>query len=249
VSRYAELTADVSGRDVGDVAADVEALIDRTDFPLDHHAEVLGGYAQRQADLLVMGTVALTALVVVLLLFQAAFRSWRLAAVGMVAVVGAMSGGLVAALALDGRVTLGSAAGLIAGFGLAVRGLVSLLGHFRGLRFSGDKDLDADVVTRATGAIVVPAVLTALATLALFAPAAVMGRQAGLEVLAPAAVVVIAVAVTATLVNLLVVPVMYLRFGKGGDDDIWADDKAGVPRPRTAVPSEIRREAATGSPS
>jgi Cu/Ag efflux pump CusA len=250
VSRYAELTADVSGRDVADVAADVEALIDRTEFPLDHHAEVLDGYAQRRADLQVQGTIALSALVAVLLLFQAAFRNWRLAAVGMVAVVGAMSGGLVAALAIDGRVTLGSAAGLLAGLGLAVRGLVSLLDHYRRLRLWGVEDLDVAVVTRATGATVVPTVLSALATVAMFAPAALMGREAGLELLAPAAVVVIAVAVTATPVNLLVVPAMYLRFGKGRDDDIWADDTVDVPRPRAAAaPGGIRRETPTGGPS
>jgi Cu/Ag efflux pump CusA len=247
VSRYTELTADVSGRDVGEVAADVEALIDRTEFPLDHHAELFDGYAQRRADLDLLGTVALTVLVAVLLLLQAAFRSWRLAVVGLVALVAAMSGGLLAALAVDGRITLGSAAGLVAGLGVATRGLVSLLGHYRRLRLWGDEALDVAVVTRATGAMVVPTVLSALATVVLFAPAAVMGRQPGLEVLAPAAVVILGVALTATLVNLLVVPAMYLRFGKAREDDIWADETV-LPRPGaedvpapTAIP--------TGGPS
>ena len=43
VTRYVELTADVSGRDVGDVNRDVDAVVAGLSFPLDHHAEVLAG--------------------------------------------------------------------------------------------------------------------------------------------------------------------------------------------------------------
>jgi len=248
VARYAELTADVSGRDVGDVAGEVETLIDRTEFPLDHHAELLDGYVQRQDDLQLLGTISLAALVAALLLLQAAFRSWRLAAIGLVALVAATSGGLLVVLAVDGRITLGSAAGLVVGLGIAARGLVSLLGHYRRLRLWGDEALDVAVVARATGAMVTPTVLAGLATVALFAPAAVMGRQPGLEVLAPAAAVILGVVVTATLVNLLVVPAIYLRFGRAREDDIWAEETARAPRPPTEDVA-ARSEIPTGTPS
>jgi len=230
VARYAELTADVSGRDVGDVVADVEALIGQTAFPLDHHAEVLDGYAQRQADQQRLATMALTALVAVLLLLQAAFRSWRLAAIGLIALVAAMSGGLGAALANDGRITLGSATGLFVGLGIAARGLVTLIGHYQRLRLWGENALDAALVRRATTEIAGPILLSTLGTVVLLGPAVFLGGRPGLEVLQPAAVAILGALVTATLVNLLVMPAVYLRFGNVRQDDIWADAvPAGAP--------------------
>jgi Cu/Ag efflux pump CusA len=240
VARYAELTADVRGRDVGDVAADVEALIGQTDFPLDHHAEVLDGYTERQADLRVLAMMGLTALVAVLLLLQAAFRSWRLAAIGVVALPAAMTGGLLAALLADGRITLGSAAGLFVGLAIAARGLVALVGHYQGLRLWGDQAADAALVLRATGETVAPMVLSTLGIVALLGPAAVLGRQPGLEVLQPAAVTILGVLVTATVVDLLVLPALYLRFGKVREPDIWADEVPADAAPEPVLSQEAQ---------
>ena len=49
VSTYIDVTADVSGRDVATVARDVDAVLEQVEFPLEHHAEVLGGFEERQA--------------------------------------------------------------------------------------------------------------------------------------------------------------------------------------------------------
>jgi len=232
VARYAGLAADVTGRDVSDVAADVEALIEQTEFPLDHHAEVLGGYAQRQAEQQRLATMAVTALIAILLLLQAAFRSWRLAVIGMIALSAAMSGGLVAALMTHGRITLGSAAGLFVGLGIAARGLLTLVGHYHHLRLWGEQALDAALVLRATGEKVAPIVISTLGIVALLGPTAILGQQPGLEVLQPAAVAILGVLVTATIVDLVAMPALYLRFGKFRDDDASADEmRADLPHP------------------
>jgi Cu/Ag efflux pump CusA len=250
VARYAEVGADVSGRDVSDVAADVEVLIARTEFPLDHHAEVLDGYAERQDDLQILAAVTLAAVLAVLLLLQAAFRSWRSAAIGLVALVASMSGGLLAVLVTEGELALGSAAGLFVGLGIAARGLVTLVGHYQRLRLWREEALDAALMAKATSEMVTPLVVSALGMVALLGPAAVLGRQPGLEVLQPAAVAILGVLATTTIVNLLVMPAMYLRFGKAREDDIWADDvvAADAPRPREET-AGAQREIATGTPS
>ena len=231
VARYAGLAADVTGRDVGDVAADVEALIAQTEFPLDHHAEILGAYAQRQAEQQRLATIAVTALIAILLLLQAAFRSWRLAAIGMVALSAAMSGGLLAALVTHGGITLGSAAGLFVGLGIAARGLITLVGHYHHLRLWGDQTLDAALVGLATGEKVAPTVISTLGIVALLGPTAILGRQPGLEVLQPAVAALLGVLVTATIVNLVAMPALYLRFGKFRDDVSADEMRAQLPHP------------------
>ena len=44
VATYLDVTADVSGRDVAGVAGEVDELVNGVQFPLEHHAELLGGY-------------------------------------------------------------------------------------------------------------------------------------------------------------------------------------------------------------
>ncbi|OLB80156.1 MAG: hypothetical protein AUI14_07680 [Actinobacteria bacterium 13_2_20CM_2_71_6] len=107
VSRRIDVTADVRGRDVDAVVADIRNRLKGVDFPLEYHAEVLGGYADRAAARNQLLGLTLAALIGVFLLLQAAFGSWRLAALLFVTLPVAVVGGVVAAL-LDGGLTLGT---------------------------------------------------------------------------------------------------------------------------------------------
>ena len=78
VSRSIDVTADVGGRDYDAVMADVNERLAQVQFPLEYHAEVLGDQADARAvERRVLGVAAIAA-VLVLLLLQAAFASWRL---------------------------------------------------------------------------------------------------------------------------------------------------------------------------
>ncbi|HSV37362.1 MAG TPA: efflux RND transporter permease subunit [Nocardioidaceae bacterium] len=224
VARFLELTADVSGRDVSDVTSDVEAAIAATAFPLDHHAEVIDLYAERQADTTRLIGVAVAVLIAIFLLLQAAFRSWRLAVLGLVTLPVAVTGGLFVALLDGGTVKLGTIAGILVGLGLAARGLVTFVRHCQHLQIHEGVAFDDALVVRATRDRLVPMLQSALATVALLAPIAVLGGRAGLEVLQPAVLAVMGVLVTSTLVNLVALPALYLRFGKDADFDNWVDE-------------------------
>jgi Cu/Ag efflux pump CusA len=224
VNRYVEVTADVSGRSVSDVNDEVKAALAAVEFPLDHHAEVLGGYADQQEATFQLLAVGLVAALVVFLLLQAAFRSWRLAAVALVALPLAMVGGLVATLFTGGTITLGVVAGLVAVLGIAARGVVSSLDHLRELQRREHLAWGPELVVQSSRARLVPTLTTALATAAVVAPLAVAGRGTGFELIGPAAVAVLGGLVTCILVTAYVVPVVATRLGSGPDHDSWADD-------------------------
>ena len=123
-----------SGRDVGAVTDDVRSALAGVDFPLEYHAELLGDYAERQP----MPTEALrlrvAAAIAIFLLLQAAFGSWRLAAV-IVPGFPARARRRPVAIALDGRRRF---AGLRRRasrrcFAIAVRTGVTLVRRFRQL--------------------------------------------------------------------------------------------------------------------
>jgi Cu/Ag efflux pump CusA len=220
---YLDVVANVSGRDVGDAAADIEQALGSVEFPLEYHPAVLGGYAEDAAARSRVVAVGVAVLIVVFLLLQAAFVSWRLAVLAFLATPVALAGAAVAASITGGEVTLGTAAGFVAVYGIATRWVIVLLRHYQRLRRDGEP-FGSDLVIRGTRERLVPVLVTAIASAAAFLPFAFSSGAAGFEVVGPMAAAIIGGLVTATLVTLVVVPAMYLRFGFVTEVDTSAED-------------------------
>lgn len=234
VASYLDVTAGVAGRDVHAVAADVEDVVEGVTFPLEHHAEVVGGFEEARATDARLAAAALAALVAVFLLLQAAFRSWRLAAFGLPALLLALAGGLAATLMTGGTLGLGSIGGLVAVLGIAARGVVLLVRRYQHLEQVAGVPFGPELVLRGTRDTLAPTLMSFLAIVVALAPFVVVGGS-GFEIVHPAAIAVLGGLVTTTLIILFVVPVLYLRFGFEPERDIWDDEVlAAVPRPRQA---------------
>ncbi|MGH2630196.1 MAG: efflux RND transporter permease subunit, partial [Actinomycetota bacterium] len=223
VESYVDVGAGVSGRDVGAVAGDVEAALAQITFPLEHHAKVLGGFEEDAAARSRVIAIAVAALIGIFLLLQAAFASWRLALLAFLALPMALAGGAVAVLLDGGDVTLGSVAGFVAVLGLAVRGVVVLIRHYQELQREGES-FGADLVIQGTRERLLPILTTALASAVVFIPFVVSGGSAGFEIVGPMSAVILGGLVTTTLLSLVVIPAVYLRFGYVTELDTSADD-------------------------
>ena len=224
IATYLDVTADVSGREVGAVAGDVEDVVERVQFPLEHHAAVLGGFEERQADRTRLLAVAVAAALAIFLLLQAAFASWRLAVLSFLALPLALVGGVAAVLLTGGTLTLGSIAGLVGVLGLAARGVLLLIRHYRRLERTEGVPFGSELVLRGTRDVLAPTLMAALAVVVVLAPIVVVGSVPGFELLHPMAVTVLGGLVTVVLVTMFVVPVLYLRFGSVSDQDAWTDE-------------------------
>ena len=121
VSRRLDIVAGVDGRSVSDVAADLEQRLADQDLPLEYHAEVLTASTAEEVNAGLVIGFAIAAAMAAFLLFQAAFQSWRLAAIGFSALPLSLVGGLVAGLITEQQLSLGSLLGLLAVLGLAAR--------------------------------------------------------------------------------------------------------------------------------
>lgn len=213
VSRFVDVDVSVQGRRLGAVAADIQARLGTIAFPLEFHAEVLGESAEQQAAQLRVLAVALTALIGMLLLLQAAYTSWNLAYVTLLTLPVSLAGGVLAAFASRDGLTLGSFFGLLAILGIAVRTGMVLIGHLQHLeRYEGER-FGKDLVLRGAQERLAPILMTALAVGLAFLPFILFGDIAGHEIVRPMAIVMIGGLVTTTLLNLFVIPALYLRFG------------------------------------
>jgi CzcA family heavy metal efflux pump len=209
VRRYLDVIADVRGRDLGAVAADIDSRLKQIQLPLEYHAEVLGDYAGQQAAQIRLLILAIAAAIGVFFLLQAAYGNWRLALLSFLTLPSALAGGLLAALA-GGAISLGTLAGLLAVFGIAARNQIALIKHYQHLvRYEGEP-FGVGLALRGARERLAPILMTTFATGLVLLPTLFLGDIPGLEIVRPMAIAILGGLVTATLLNLFILPALFL---------------------------------------
>src|SRR3712207_2778853 len=158
--------------------------------------------------------LGLAALVAIVLLLQAAFGSLRLALIAFVLLPAALVGGVLAVWLGDGVLSLGSLVGFLTVFGIAARNGILMISHFQHLERVEGEPFGPALVMRGASERLAPILMTASACALALIPLAVAGSIPGHEIEHPMAIVILGGLATATLLNLLVLPALYLRFGK-----------------------------------
>ena len=208
---YVDVLMGVDGRDPSAVVSDVAQRVAGVKFPLEYHPELLGEYAQRGGTQQRLIGTALAVLVGMLLLLQACFRNWTLAAVGLGAIAASVAGALlVATVAGAGSLTLGSTVGLLAVLGLAARHNLMLISGLQASDQALPQSAKLDRVLRVTQQQLPAICVSVLATLLALLPIIAGGFAAGLEVVRPTAIVIAGGLLISGLITTLVVPVLYL---------------------------------------
>jgi Cu/Ag efflux pump CusA len=213
-SRRIDVGANVEGRDLGSVVEEIEDRLEGVKFPREYHAEVLGEsneLSAAQNRLLLFGAAAAVA---IFLLLQTAFRSFRLALLLFLTLPMALVGGVLGAWLTGGVISLGSLVGFLTVFGIAARNGILMISHFQHLERYEGETFGPGLVLRGARERLAPILMTALATGLALVPLVIMGNIPGHEIEHPMAVVILGGLVTSTLLNLFVLPSLFLRFGK-----------------------------------
>ena len=214
-SRRIDVHANVKGRDLGSVANEVEARLQKINFPIGYYPQLLGEYKERQAARKNLLASAIVVAVAIFLILHASLRSWRLASLIFLGLPAALIGGLLAAFAGDRVVSLGSLVGMITVLGIAARNGILLLQHYRHLEQVEGEPFGLGLVLRGASERLSPILMTTLCTALALLPLVVRGSIPGHEIEHPMAVVILGGLVTSTLLTLFIVPFLYLRFGAG----------------------------------
>jgi Cu/Ag efflux pump CusA len=218
ISNYYDVVADVNGSDLGGAQWAVDRALQSIKFPLETHAELLGGYAQHAAAQKRVLAVSIGVIIWALLILQAAFRSWRLATVMLLAMPFAVAGGVLTTFASDRLVSLGALAGLAAVLVLAVRNGSLLVRHFQDLERQG-VPRGTELIVKGGSDLFVPVLMTAVTLALLLVPIVAFGAQPGMEIIRPMAIALLGGLVSSTLLTLFAVPVLYLWCGTGPRPD------------------------------
>jgi CzcA family heavy metal efflux pump len=211
VQRKMVVQANVSGRDLGGVIDDIRAAVDARVVPPAGYYLVYGGQfeSQEQASrtIYLLGGFVVAG---IFLLLYLAFRSARLALVIMVNLPLALVGGVAAAYLSGGVLSVGSLVGFITLFGIATRNGIMMISHYEHLRTVEGAPFE-EAVERGSLERLSPVLMTALCAGLALVPLVLAGGEPGNEIQAPMGVVILGGLLSATALNMIVVPALYAR--------------------------------------
>lgn len=213
--RVQTITCEVVGRDVESFVSDArKALAAKVRLSPGSYVE-FGGSSEAQAaaarDLLVHSVMAAAAIV---LLLWVVLGEWRNLALVLLNIPFALVGGVLAVAVTGGGISLGSLVGFVTLFGITLRNSVMLLSHFNHLVTVEGMAWGADAAVRGARERLSPILMTAFATALGLLPLALGSGDPGREIEGPMALVILGGLFTSTMLNLLVMPSLALRFGK-----------------------------------
>jgi CzcA family heavy metal efflux pump len=228
-SRRIDVVASVRGRDLSSVVTDLNKGLAGVSYPVGFHAELLGEYKELQSAQSRLIAAGVLAAVVIFLLLQAAFGSWRLATFVFLTLPMALVGGTLAAWLGGGVISLGSLVGFFTIFGIAARNAILLVNHCQHLEKNEGQKFGPALVIRGARERLSPILMTSLATGLALVPLIFLGDRPGHEIEYPLAIVIVGGLVTSTLLTLFVVPSLYLRLARPRAAVIGGNETGAIP--------------------
>lgn len=212
VQRKMVVQANVAGRDMGGVVDDLRREVEATVKLPEGTFIVYGGQFESAREAArAIGGLSLLALVAVFGLLVMAYRSARHAVLTLVNLPLALVGGVFAVAVTSGSISTPGLVGFVTLFGIATRNGILLITHYDHLLQQG-VDL-ATAVRRGSTERLSPVLMTALCAGLALVPLVLAGDAAGNEIQAPMGVVILGGLLSATALNMFVLPALFLRFG------------------------------------
>ena len=216
VQRRIVVQANVADRDLGSVIADAqEKIASQVKLPSGYFVEYGGQFESQQQATRVLLSYGAVAIVVIFLLLYKAFNSARASFLIMANLPLALIGGVIAIFLTGGIMSVPSLIGLISVFGIAARNGIILVTHYHNLRVDGLPR--EEVVIEGSKERLAPVLMTAAAAAFGLLPL-LFGDLAGKELERPMAQVILGGLFTSTVLNMIVVPVLYLKYGWERDE-------------------------------
>jgi Cu/Ag efflux pump CusA len=213
--RHQTVTSNVTGRDLTSFFNELSERVHKeVDFPADIYPEFTGAaiaQAQSREDLIVHSSIA--GLAVMLLLYMALSNVRNLGLV-LINLPFSLVGGVIAVLMTNGVLSIGSMVGFVTLFGITLRNSIMLVSHFQHLVEEEGEAWNLDTAIRGAQERLPSILITALVTALAMLPIAVNSDNPGREIMGPMASIIIGGLISSTILNLLVLPSVMLRYGK-----------------------------------
>ena len=222
--RRQTVTGNVLDRDLDDFMAELkQRVLTEVAFSADSYPEFTGAaveQAQARKELILH---ALLAGAGVLIFIYIAIGSIRHVLLTLANLPFALIGGVAAVVLTGATLSVGSVVGFVTLFGITVRNSIMLLSHYRYLVEAEGKDWNLDTAVQGAQERLPSILMTALVTALAMFPIAFNSDNPGREIMGPMAAIIIGGLASSTLLNLLLLPAILLRYGRF--KDVGLNDK------------------------
>ena len=208
VKRKIVVAANVQGRDLRGVVSEIQQIIDSNiKMPEGYNIEYGGQFESEEKASKLLLVTAILAIVIIFLLLYYEFRDVKLSLVVLVNLPLALIGGILIVSFTSGILSIASTIGFISLFGIATRNGILLVSRYEDLRKEGVQGID--LLMKGALDRLNPILMTAFTTGLALIPLAIKGGEPGNEIQSPMAVVILGGLLSATILNLLVIPCVY----------------------------------------
>ena len=209
VERKSVIAVNVAeGTDLAGAVEAIQQALAAFELPEGVRVEIGGQYESVQTANRLLVVTALLALLAIFGLLYWEFQTWKLAGLVLANLPLALIGGIGAIAVTSGVVNIASIIGLISLFGIAARNGILLISRYEDLR-KAKGGFDEAMLTKGAVDRLNPIVMTALSTAMALVPLALQAGESGSEIQSPMAVVILGGLISATVLNLFVMPAMY----------------------------------------
>jgi len=212
--RVQTVTCNVEGRDLTSFVNEARRRISDVSLPPGTYAEFAGTAAaqgQSRRDLLAHSLLAGLGIMLLLSVVMGYSRNLLLVLANLPF---ALVGGVLAAWAAGGNLSLGSLVGFVTLFGITLRNSIMMISHYEHLVGVEGMTWGLNAALRGASERLTPVLMTALVTGLGLLPLANGSGDPGREIEGPMAIVILGGLLTSTALNLLVLPALALRYGK-----------------------------------
>ena len=212
--RVQTVTCNVRGRSVDSFVQEARKRISSIKFPAGTYVSFAGTAAAQAQSLHELIVNSLLAGLGIILLLSVVMGTARNLLLVLVNLPFALVGGVIAAGLTGGDLSLGSLVGFVTLFGITLRNSIMLISHYEHLVESESMTWGIETAMRGASERLAPILMTALVTGLGLLPLAIGSGDPGREVEGPMAIVILGGLLTSTLLNLLVLPTLALRYGR-----------------------------------
>jgi Cu/Ag efflux pump CusA len=215
VQRRIVISCNVAGRDLGSVINDIRSNVVRAvPMPAGYRVEYGGQFESQQTASRRLGLLFVAVIAGLFMLLVLALGRAGDAVIVMVNLPLALIGGVAGVYLAGGVLSVASMIGFITLFGIATRNGIMLVSHIQHLMNDEGVTDFREAVERGAHERLVPILMTAMAAGLALIPLASGGGKTGSEIQTPMAIVILCGLTTSTLLNMIVVPTLYLRYAR-----------------------------------
>ncbi len=217
--RRQTITCNTEGRDVQSFVTEAKrTLAERVKLPAGMYLEFAGSAEAESAATQQLALHSIIAGVGILLLLSAALGHWHNLLLVLVNLPLALAGGVLAvwlsSLRGHGSLSMGALVGFVTLFGITTRNAIMLISHYEHLVQNEGHPWNLATAIRGASERLVPILMTAGVTGLGLLPLALGTGEAGREIEGPMAVVILGGLITSTVLNLIVLPPLALRWAR-----------------------------------